>query len=103
MITSPGTHQAPPTGWLSRHVPITSWAPNYERRWLRPDLIAGLTVAALVVPKNLGYAEIAGVPIENGLYAVAASTILYSLFGTSRQLSTGPSAALAALGSREGG
>ncbi|MET1231420.1 MAG: sulfate permease [Candidatus Limnocylindrales bacterium] len=96
-MSAPGTRQAPPTGWLSRHVPITSWAPNYERRWLRPDLIAGLTVAALVVPKNLGYAEIAGVPIENGLYAVAASTILYALFGTSRQLSTGPSAALAAL------
>ncbi len=84
-------------GWLARHVPILTWGRAYDRSWLRPDVIAGLTVAALVVPKNLGYAEIAGVPIENGLYAVAAGTILYALFGTSRQLSTGPSAALAAV------
>jgi SulP family sulfate permease len=60
-------------------------------------VIAGLTVTAMVVPKNLGYADIAGVPIENGLYAVAAGAILYAIFGTSRQLSTGPSAALAAV------
>jgi MFS superfamily sulfate permease-like transporter len=73
------------------------WAPAYERRWLRPDLIAGLTVAALVVPKSLGYAGIAGVPIQHGLYAAAAGAILYALFGTSRQIATGPSSALAAV------
>jgi SulP family sulfate permease len=50
-----------------------------------------------VVPKNLGYAEIAGVPIENGLYAAAAGAILYALFGSSRQISTGPSSGLAAV------
>ena len=50
-----------------------------------------------MVPKALGYAGIANVPIENGLYAAAAGTILYSLFGTSRQISTGPSSALAAV------
>ena len=54
---------------LSRFLPILSWAPRYRRTWLRPDLIAGITVAALVVPKSLGYAGIAGVPIEHGLYA----------------------------------
>ena len=81
-------------GWLGRHVPILGWAPTYDRSWLRPDVIAGLTVAALVIPKALGYAGIANVPIENGLYAAAAGTILYALFGTSRQLSTGPSSAL---------
>ena len=84
-------------GWIARHVPILDWAPAYDRAWLRPDLIAGVTVAALVIPKALGYAGIANVPIENGLYAAAAGTILYALFGTSRQLSTGPSAALAAV------
>ena len=59
--------------------------------WLRGDLIAGVTVAALIVPKNLGYAGIAGVPLQNGLYAAAAGAILYAIFGTSRQLSVGPS------------
>jgi sulfate permease, SulP family len=82
---------------LMRHVPILSWLPHYDRALLRGDLIAGLTVTALVVPKNLGYADIAGVPIENGLYAVAAGAILYAVFGTSRQLATGPSAGLAAV------
>jgi high affinity sulfate transporter 1 len=73
------------------------WASLYERGWLRPDLIAGLTVTALVVPKALGYAGIARVPIEYGLYAAAAGAILYAFFGTSRQISTGPSSALAAV------
>ena len=65
--------------------------------WLRGDLIAGIAVAALIVPKNLGYAAIAGIPVQNGLYAAAAGAILYAVFGTSRQISTGPSSGLAAV------
>ena len=80
-----------------RLIPILDWAPRYDRSWLRGDVVAGLTVAALVVPKALGYAGIANVPIENGLYAAAAGTIIYALFGTSRQISTGPSSSLAAV------
>jgi high affinity sulfate transporter 1 len=64
---------------------------------LRYDVIAGGSVAALVVPKALGYAGIVGVPIEYGLYAAAAGALIYALFGTSRQISTGPSSALAAV------
>ncbi len=82
---------------VGRVLPILAWAPRYERAWLRADLIAGLTVAALVVPKALGYADIAQVPIQYGLYAAAAGAILYALFCTSRQISTGPSAALSAV------
>jgi high affinity sulfate transporter 1 len=78
-------------------LPIVGWLPTYDRSWFRPDLIAGLTVAALVVPKSLGYAGIAGVPIQQGLYAAAAGAILYAIFGTSRQSATGPSSALAAV------
>ena len=58
------------------------------------DLIAGVTVAALIVPKNLGYA---GIPLQNGLYAAAAGVILYALFGTCRRISMGPSSGLAAV------
>ncbi len=83
-----------PSG-IARWIPIIGWLPHYKRRWLRPDLIAGVTVAALVVPKSLGYAGIVGVPVQNGLYAAAAGAILYALFGTSRQIATGPSSALA--------
>jgi high affinity sulfate transporter 1 len=94
---APAPSAAPkPTG-LARFLPILDWSRNYDRSWLRGDLIAGLAVAALVVPKSLGYAGIAGVPIQHGLYAAAAGTILYALFGTAKQISTGPSSALAAV------
>ncbi len=82
---------------LARLVPALGWLPRYERRWLRGDLTAGIAVTALVVPKNLGYAEIAGVPVQNGLYAAAAGAIIYALFCTSRHISTGPSSSLAAV------
>ncbi len=82
---------------IAKFLPVVGWAPQYRRDWLRPDIVAGITVAALVVPKALGYAGIAGVPIQHGLYAAAAGAILYALFGTSRQIATGPSSALAAV------
>lgn len=82
---------------LAHILPVIAWLPRYERRWLRGDLMAGVAVTALVVPKNLGYAGIAGVPLQNGLYAAAAGAIIYALFGTSRQISTGPSSSLAAV------
>ena len=84
-------------GGLARYVPAVGWLPRYERRWLRGDLAAGVAVTALIVPKNLGYAGIAGVPLQNGLYAAAAGAIIYALFCTSRQISTGPSSSLAAV------
>src|SRR5512133_3041074 len=82
---------------VRRFVPIVEWLPSYDRRWLRGDVAAGIAVTALIVPKNLGYAGIAGVPLENGLYAAAAGAIIYALFCTSRQISTGPSSSLAAV------
>src|SRR6478672_5051823 len=82
---------------LSRHLPIAGWLPRYDRAWLRGDVAAGIAVTALVVPKNLGYAEIAGLPVQNGLYAAAAGALIYALFCTSRHISTGPSSSLAAV------
>jgi sulfate permease, SulP family len=64
---------------------------------VRGDVAAGIAVAALIVPKNLGYAGIAGIPLQNGLYAAAAGAVIYALFCTSRQISTGPSSSLAAV------
>lgn len=78
-------------------IPMLAWIRSYDRSWLRGDLIAGVTVAALIVPKNLGYAGIAGIPLQNGLYAAAAAAIIYGIFGTSRQISMGPSSGLAAV------
>src|SRR3954464_2982788 len=82
---------------LAGVLPVLEWLPKYDRRWLRGDVVAGIAVTALIVPKDLGYAGIAGVPLQNGLYAAAAGAIVYALFCTSRQISTGPSSGLAAV------
>jgi sulfate permease, SulP family len=84
-------------GGVAALLPIVQWLPSYDRAWLRGDLAAGIAVTALIVPKDLGYAGIAGVPLQNGLYAAAAGAIIYALFCTSRQISTGPSSSLAAV------
>ncbi len=82
---------------MAARLPILEWLPSYDRRGLRGDVAAGIAVTALIVPKDLGYAGIAGVPLQNGLYAAAAGAIIYALFCTSRQISTGPSSSLAAV------
>jgi sulfate permease, SulP family len=74
---------------------------RYERGWLRPDLVAGLTVGAMLVPQSMAYAELAGVPPTTGLYASLLAPVAYALVGTSRHLGTGPepgTAILAATG-----
>ncbi|AXJ10452.1 SulP family inorganic anion transporter [Arthrobacter sp. PM3] len=90
-------HRPRPAGVPVAGVPIVGQLRSYDRTWLRGDLIAGVTVAALIVPKNLGYAGIAGVPLQNGLYAAAAGALLYGIFGSCRQISMGPSSGLAAV------
>ena len=70
---------------------------NYQRGWVHGDVVAGLTVWAVLVPSALAYATIAGVSPVVGLYAAPAALILYAALGSSRQLITGPSAAAAAL------
>ncbi len=60
--------------------------PNYQRAWLRPDLIAAITVTALLVPEGMAYAELAGMPPETIFYVAPAALLLYAIFGTSRQL-----------------
>jgi sulfate permease, SulP family len=70
---------------------------NYQRDWVRADVIAGLTVWAVLIPSCLAYATIAGVPPVVGLYTAPAALVLYAALGSSRLLITGPSAAAAAL------
>ena len=76
---------------------VFSWVPGYDRSWIRGDLVAGLTVWAVLVPEALAYAAIAGVSPVVGLYAAPGALILYAAFGSSRHLVTGPMAATAAL------
>jgi high affinity sulfate transporter 1 len=70
---------------------------HYQRSWLRGDVIAGVTVAAYLVPQVMAYAGVAGVPPVAGLWAAAASLLAYALLGSSRQLSVGPESTTALL------
>ena len=70
---------------------------GYQGSWLRMDLVAGLTVWAVLVPESLAYATIAGVSPVVGLYAAVPSLVLYALLGSSRHLIVGPMSATAAL------
>nr|WP_210743420.1 SulP family inorganic anion transporter [Nocardia cerradoensis] len=70
---------------------------GYRPQWLRADVVAGLTVWAVLVPEALAYASIAGVPPVVGLYAAVPSLVLYALAGSSRHLVVGPMSATAAL------
>ena len=63
---------------------------HYERGWLRGDVIAGVTVAAYLIPQVMAYAQIAGLPPVSGLLAIVAPTLVYAVLGSSRQLSVGP-------------
>jgi SulP family sulfate permease len=82
---------------LVRNVPIVGWLPQYKKSWLGPDLLAGLSVWALVVPQALGYAEVVGVPAQYGLYTILGASVLYAVFASQRQVVTGPSASVAAV------
>ena len=87
---------ADPGTWSSR-LPIVGWLPQYQAKWLRVDLGAGAIVAALAVPQALGYAAIAGVPVQVGLYAIPIALIAYACLGTSPQLVMGPVSTVAVL------
>ena len=78
-------------------LPVYTWLRGYDRSWIRGDVIAGLTVWAVLVPEALAYATIAGVSPVVGLYAAPGALLLYAAFGSSRQLVVGPMAATAAL------
>jgi MFS superfamily sulfate permease-like transporter len=78
-------------GW----VPALRWMPMYNTRRLALDLLAGLALAAFVIPESIAYASLAQLPPVTGLYCYLVAGIIYALFGTSRQLAVGPTSALA--------
>ncbi len=78
-------------------LPITEWLPQYPRSNLRGDAIAGIALAGLLIPEAMGYAGIAGLPPQAGLYATAFGLLAYAFFGSSRQLAVSPTSASAAI------
>jgi high affinity sulfate transporter 1 len=76
---------------------IPNWLVSYRKDWLRPDIIAGLTAAAVVIPKSMAYTSIAGLPLQVGLYTAFLPMILYAFLGTSRVLSVSTTSTIAIL------
>lgn len=83
--------------WAPRLVPGITWIRAYRRRDLPHDVIAGLTVAAVIVPIGMAYGQLSGLPPVTGLYASLLPLVAYALFGSSRQLIIGPDASSTAL------
>lgn len=76
---------------LTRFFPFISWLPDLKRsETLRADIIAGITVALVLIPQSMAYAQLAGLPPYFGLYAAFMPPMVAALFGSSRQLATGP-------------
>src|SRR5689334_13174227 len=86
---------------LVRFIPSITWLSGYQKQWLRPDIIAGLTAAAVVIPKAMAYATIAGLPVQIGLYTVFVPMVIYALLGTSRPLSVSTTTTIAILAAAE--
>ena len=70
---------------------------SYRRDWLRPDIVAGLTSGAVIIPKAMAYAMMAGLPVQVGLYTALLPMLIYALLGTSRVLSVSTTTTLAIL------
>ena len=84
-------------------VVLRRWAPglvtlrSYQRGWLRPDLVAGVVLAAILVPQGMAYAELAGLPAATGLYTTIACLVAYAVFGPSKVLVLGPDSSVSPL------
>lgn len=82
-------------------IPSIDWLRRYPKGWLRLDVIAGLTAAAVVIPKAMAYATIAGLPVQVGLYTAFVPMVVYALLGTSRPLSVSTTTTIAILTAAE--
>ncbi|MES9991470.1 MAG: solute carrier family 26 protein [Candidatus Thiodiazotropha sp.] len=78
-------------GWRGAFIPFLSWIGELkDKETIRADIIAGITVALVLVPQSMAYAQLAGLPVYYGLYASFLPPMVAAFFGSSRQLATGP-------------
>ncbi|HXY91872.1 MAG TPA: sulfate permease [Acidimicrobiia bacterium] len=82
---------------VSRWVPGVALVRSYRREWLRSDLVAGVVLAAILVPQGMAYAQLAGLPAVNGLYTTIACLVGYAILGPSRVLVLGPDSSVSPL------
>ncbi|XP_047677114.1 sodium-independent sulfate anion transporter [Tachysurus fulvidraco] len=82
---------------LHSRLPVLTWLPAYSLTWMRMDMLAGLTVGMTTVPQALAYAEVAGLPVQYGLYSSFMGGFVYCVFGTSKDITLGPTAIMSLL------
>jgi len=80
-----------------RHRPFPEWLVSYRRDWLRTDIVAGLTTGAVIIPKAMAYAMMAGLPVQVGLCTALVPMLIYAALGTSRVLSVSTTTTVAIL------
>ncbi len=85
----------------SNAIPALAWLRGYQKAWLRPDILAGLIAAAVVIPKAMAFATIAGLPVQVGLYTAFVPMLVYALLGTSRPLSVSTTTTISILTAAE--
>ena len=83
------------------HSVLPKWLRSYRKEWLRPDVVAGVTTAAVIIPKAMAYATIAGLPVQVGLYTAFLPMIIYAVLGTSQVLSVTTTTTIAILAAAE--
>jgi sodium-independent sulfate anion transporter 11 len=76
--------------YISDTFPFTKWILNYNLSWLVGDLIAGITVGAVVIPQGMAYAKLAQLPVQYGLYTSFIGGLVYWIFGSSKDIAVGP-------------
>ncbi|KAJ5921726.1 hypothetical protein N7454_009200 [Penicillium verhagenii] len=77
--------------------PFLTWITRYNLQWLMGDLVAGITVGAVVVPQGMAYAKLAEVPVQYGLYSSFMGVLIYWFFATSKDITIGPVAVMSTL------
>lgn len=77
--------------YLLNLFPFLTWIGNYNLTWLWGDMVAGITVGAVVVPQGMAYANLAGLPVQYGLYSSFMGVLIYWFFATSKDITIGVS------------
>ncbi|MGD8561938.1 MAG: SulP family inorganic anion transporter [Desulfarculaceae bacterium] len=88
-MTPKARHKAKP-GILTRTLPFLGWFKDYSGTKFKMDAVAGITVALVLIPQSMAYAQLAGLPAYYGLYAAFLPPMIAAMFGSSMQLATGP-------------
>ncbi|KAK9235609.1 sulfate transporter family-domain-containing protein [Lipomyces kononenkoae] len=91
----PGRHEI--VQYIDSLLPFIHWIGKYNLQWLIGDLVAGITVAAVVVPQSMAYAKLADLPVQFGLYSSFMGVLIYWFFATSKDITIGPVAVMSAL------